>query len=144
MHIRVTTGQNGQEKLHIKQLRAELRRVGRLLRLLPLSIFDRPAGARSAWPDFHQGKAGMMSPTRAPIRPKLTPEQITLVDGWLSRMMQLKGDERRIVLARATGIPWRRLEDMDGRSHTTLRKVEEAGLRQLLLQDSAHLGKNDK
>ena len=133
MPIRVNTGHNGQEKTQIQQLRYELRHMGRLLRLMPLSIFDRPVGARSAWPDFHQQTRGMLSATRTPIRPKLTPAQVTMVEEWLSLLMRLETDERRIVLARATGIPWRRLEDMDGRSHTTLRKVEESGLRQLIL-----------
>jgi hypothetical protein len=32
-------------------------------------------------------------------------------------------EQRRIVWARACNIPWRRLEDMDGRSHVTLRKI---------------------
>lgn len=132
MYKSMTTGQNGQDKSSIKALRSELRRVGRLLTLLPLSVFDRPAGARSAWPDFHQQKTPSVSHSRAPLRPKLTPEQVSLVESWLARIMRLNEDERRIVLARATGIPWRKLEDMDGRSHTTLRKLEEAGLQRLL------------
>ena len=140
MHKRVTTGHNGQEKQQIKALRAQLRAMGRLLRLLPLSIFDRPAGARSAWPNFHQQSWGMMSSKRTPIRPKLTPEQVTWVEDWLTHLMRLQTDERRIVLARATGIPGRKLEDMDGRSHTTLRKVEEAGLRRLLQQNLPAIG----
>ena len=137
MHKSMVTAQNGQDKAELTQLRGELRQMGRWLALMPLSVFDRPAGARSAWPDCHQQKTPTVSQFRAPIRPKLTPQQITLVQDWLVRIMRLEVDKRRIVLARATGIPWRRLEDMDGRSHTTLRKLEEAGLRQLLRAESS-------
>jgi hypothetical protein len=42
--------------------------------------------------------------------------------------MTLDEQSRRIVMARAMGVPWRRLEEMDGRSHTTLRKVETSAL----------------
>ncbi len=39
---------------------------------------------------------------------------------------------RKIVWARACRVPWRRLEDMDGRSHTTLRKVQAEGIEAIL------------
>ena len=58
----------------------------------------------------------------------------------LDRIMALDLSSRRIVLARAAGIPWRRLEEMDGRSHTTLRKVEVSALLKLIAIEGAKTG----
>ena len=43
------------------------------------------------------------------------------MDAALAWLLWLDRDERRIVFARALGVPWRRLEDQDGRSERTLR-----------------------
>jgi len=40
-------------------------------------------------------------------------------------------------------IAWRKLEDLDGRSHTTLRKVRAAGLDAILARLNAPLTKED-
>lgn len=53
------------------------------------------------------------------------------MDFWLVALANLPEDERRIAMARACGIPWQRLEEMDGRSHTALRKIEAKALQSL-------------
>lgn len=77
---------------------------------------------------------------RRPVRIKATPQQIALMEHWLDLMLVLDDDCRRIVMARACRIPWRRLEEMDGRSHTTLRKVERRGLEVLALYEKGEAG----
>ena len=51
---------------------------------------------------------------------------------WVDCILKLDEESRRIVMARAAGISWRRLEEIDGRSHTTLRKVEKTALFSML------------
>ena len=53
------------------------------------------------------------------------------MDFWLIALGDLPEDEWRIAMAWACGIPWRRLEEIDGRSHTTLRKIEARALHSL-------------
>ena len=53
------------------------------------------------------------------------------MDFWLIALSILPEDERRIVMTRACGIPWLRLEEIDGRGHTTLRKIEANALQRL-------------
>jgi hypothetical protein len=48
---------------------------------------------------------------------------------WLSLVETI--DARKIVLARALGCTWRRLEDLDGRSAVTLRKVHREALAEI-------------
>ncbi len=55
---------------------------------------------------------------------KAAPDAITRMDAVLTWLLPLEQDERQIIWARACGVPWRKLEDMDGRSHTTLRKIQ--------------------
>jgi len=53
---------------------------------------------------------------------------ITRMDECLEWLMPLNGTNRRLVWARACKIPWRRLEDADGRSAVTLRKHHQYAL----------------
>jgi hypothetical protein len=53
---------------------------------------------------------------------------VSRADAAVLWLLWLEDAPRRIVWARASGIPWRRLEDLDGRSHTTLRRVEGEAL----------------
>ena len=77
---------------------------------------------------------------RRPVRAKATPQKIAMMEYWLDLMLMLDDDCRRIVMARACRITWRRLEEMDGRSHTTLRKVERRGLEVLALHKKGGAG----
>ena len=84
------------------------------------------------WPDVVQtsvysfGHARLSTKLAAP-----SPRAIDRMDQVLVWLLACDNDSRRIVWARACGVPWRRLEDVDGRSHVTLRKVADRGLRDI-------------
>ena len=65
-----------------------------------------------------------------PARP--TPAQITRMDEAIGWLLWLAEDERKVVWARATGMSWRRIEDMDGRSTRTLQNLFASALRRIL------------
>jgi hypothetical protein len=50
---------------------------------------------------------------------------------------------RRIIWARASGISWRRLENLDGRSHSTLRRIEAKGFDDICRRLNAALDPRD-
>lgn len=81
------------------------------------------------WPDVVQsgihsfGSAKFSNRLAAP-----SPRSIDRMERVLGWLFHCDDDSRRIVWARACGIPWRRLEDIDGRSHVTLRKVVDRGI----------------
>jgi len=114
----------------IHHVREELIKAMAVLRLLPLSRRDLPGNMRPSWPSFSRGH-GLAGGTRTPARRKATPEEISHMEYWIELSRKLDQSSRRIVLARAGRIPWRRLEEIDGRSHTTLRKIERTGLEQI-------------
>ena len=116
------------ERELVKAIREELRQMGKVLATLPLNSRDRPGRARSAWPEFHQESVMVSAQYRRKSIAKPSPQAISCADMWLQLVMRLPTDARRIVMARASGISWRRLEEIDGRSHTTLRKVEYKAL----------------
>lgn len=60
-----------------------------------------------------------------------SPRAIDRMERVLGWWFYCDDDSRRIVWARACGVPWRRLEDIDGRIHVTLRKVSDRGLRDI-------------
>jgi len=124
----------------IEQVREALANAMQILRIMPLSYQDTPSRLRSKWPEFNRGPEQVGGVMRRPVRIKATPQQIALMEHWLDLMLVLDDDCRRIVMARACRIPWRRLEEMDGRSHTTLRKVERRGLEVLALYEKGEAG----
>ncbi len=86
----------------------------------------------TAWPDvvidsFSLRGFGTESNRKGPPSPKA----IDRMDECLQWMLAMPKENRRLVWARACGIPWRRLEDMDGRSHVTLRKHHDYALEAL-------------
>ncbi len=103
----------------------------------------------SSWPEVVRSAAevAMAAPATHTRRAAPAPDAITRMDRVFTWLLPLSGEERRIVWARACGIAWRRLEDIDGRSHVTLRKIHASGVDKIMchllgvntLQD---LGKN--
>ena len=94
----------------------------------------------SSWPEVVRDSASLLagaeSVRRAPVPP--SPQAIDRMDRTLAWLLSCDEEARRLVWARATGISWRRLEDMDGRSHVTLRKIVARGhdqIRVLLAAD---------
>ena len=116
----------------VAAVRAELQKAMTTLRLLPLTAQDRPKLPTSAWGDFKQIASLSTGRLRRLIRRKATPEDISNMDYWLNILALLPESQRRIIVARACGIAWRRLEEIDGRSHTTLRKIEKSGLENII------------
>jgi hypothetical protein len=88
------------------------------------------------WPDVvHTSYEIWLAEAHA--RNKMTPPHpaaISRMDTTLTWLLPLSTEQRRIVWARSCGVSWRRLEQTDGRSHTTLRKIYSAGLDQVLRQ----------
>lgn len=86
------------------------------------------------WPEVVRSSAEMfqMQQYARNTTAKASPDAITRMDAVLTWLLPLDMEERRIILARACGVPWRKLEDMDGRSHTTLRKVQTLAFEKIL------------
>ena len=82
----------------------------------------------TGWPDVAQNSfAHELSPGRTrPASP--SPAAIDRLDESLGWMFACDQEERIVVWARACGVAWRKLEDIDGRSHVTLRRIEDRGL----------------
>ncbi|XDZ66191.1 DUF6362 family protein [Alphaproteobacteria bacterium LSUCC0684] len=118
---------------HISYVREELIKAMAVLQLMPVTHRDLPAKNRSSWPAYAQGKGIVCGGTRKMIRRKVTPQEISHMEYWIEIADGLEEAPRRIVLARAGRIPWRRLEEIDGRSHTTLRKIERLGLERIAM-----------
>ncbi len=113
----------------VDEVKARLAEAAAVLRLLSLSARDRPLRLVSRWPDVvRQGfdAYGYSAPRVGPPAP--SPAAVSRADQAVLWLLWLDGEQRRIVWARAAGVAWRRLEDMDGRSHTTLRRVEREAI----------------
>lgn len=111
------------------EVKARLREAAQVLRGLSLGNRDFPARLAAAWPDvvrLGMEAHGYVAPSRRPAQP--TPAAVSRADEAVLWLLWLDDEARRVVWARASKIPWRRLEDMDGRSHTTLRRIEAGGL----------------
>jgi hypothetical protein len=124
--------QKGKFDHDIDRLRQDIRMMGKVLAVLPMNGRDRPNGARASWPDFHQDQSMYSAKNRYKASYAPSPREISQADRLLQLVMVLDEVSRRIVMARAMGVPWRRLEEMDGRSHTTLRKIESSALLTLI------------
>jgi hypothetical protein len=107
-----------------ERVKARFEEAADTLRALRLGARDRPQAHLSHWPDVvHQAmlaygwNASRMRP------PAPAPEAIDRLDETLAWLWPLAEDERRLIMARAFRLPWRRIEDLDGRAERTLRNV---------------------
>ncbi len=116
-------------------LRASLEEAAETLRRLPAGL-RRPR--LTSWPEVVRDSAGLLAPSSdRRVRPAApTPGAIDRMDRTLLWLLACDDEARRLVWARACRVPWRRLEDLDGRSHVTLRKIVARGHGQIL----RHLG----
>jgi hypothetical protein len=101
------------------------------LRRLPRPMLH---GRLTCWPDVIRSAAELYhAEAHARNRPPApAPDAISRMDQALVWLLPLDLEERRILWARACGIPWRRLEDADGRSHVTLRKIHRRGIERIM------------
>lgn len=118
----MTVTQNVPDPQWIKEC---LKEAADTLRRLPRA-YAKPR--LTGWPDVvRNSMAHEFSPGRTrPAAP--SPAAIDRLDESLHWMFACSSEQRKIVWARACGVPWRKLEDIDGRSHVTLRRIEDQGL----------------
>jgi hypothetical protein len=111
------------------EVRARLKEAAGVLRALALGLRDRPAGLAARWPDVVRQGFEAYGYESVRLRPPMpSPAAVSRADAAVLWLLWLEDAPRRIAWARASGIPWRKLEDLDGRSHTTLRRVEGEAL----------------
>ncbi len=110
-------------------VKSRLEEAAETLKVMMLSSRDRPAGMGSGWPDIVQESCEVLGFSDVRVRPAAPPPaRISRADEAVIWLLWLNDAERRVTWARASGITWRRLEDMDGRSHVTLRKILASAL----------------
>lgn len=128
----------------LAEIEARLEEAAKTLVALKLTIRDIPSRQMVRWPDVVRGSLDAYGFT--PQRPRVaapSPAAIDRADETVAWLLWMDGEQRRIVWARACKIAWRKLEDLDGRSHTTLRKVRTAGLDAILKRLNAPLTKDE-
>ena len=104
-------------------VKARLAEAADTLRRLPSA---RLKAKLTAWPDVVQSAATAYGYEAAQTRPAApSPEAISRMDETLGWLFWVGNDGRRLLWARAMGVPWRKLEDIDGRSHVTLKKLHD-------------------
>lgn len=103
---------------------ALLREAADTLRRLPRAV-ARPR--LSSWPAVVRDSAAVLVGAETGRRAPPPPQAIDRMDRTLGWLLSCDDEARRLVWARATGVSWRRLEDLDGRSHVTLRKIVARG-----------------
>lgn len=119
-------------------VKARLAEAADSLRRLPSA---RLKARLTAWPDVVQASADAYGYDDAAMRPAAPgPAAISRMDEALDWLFAIEAGARRILWARAMGVPWRRLEDMDGRSHVTLKRVQDRALAEL----ASHLNAKPK
>lgn len=86
----------------------------------------------TSWPDVVRNTAETYASIPNFIKPaRPSPDAIDRLDMVLDGLIKLNTQERRIVWARASKISWRRLEQFENLSHTTLRKHHHSALEKL-------------
>jgi hypothetical protein len=111
----------------LEDIRYRLTEAADTLRLMPMPKGGFPAGYRTGWPDVvYEWTAYGYTPATARRSPP-TADKIDKLDQTLAWLHWLERDQRMIVWARACGFSWRKIEDIDGRSTPTLRKICSKG-----------------
>lgn len=92
------------------------------LRRLPLDARDRPAQVRSGWPQvIHEAALAYgWEPARAGCEPP-SPEAIDRADLMFAALRAIPRPLAEVALARACGVPWRKLVARADKAERTLR-----------------------
>ena len=125
----------------LDELRQRFREASHVLRRLPLPHRGKPSGYRVTWPDFATDWMNYgWQPARAP-RTVPTPAEISRLDEALGWLHLLSHDQRMIVMARAAGWTWRKIEALDemerdghGRTERWLRTILGDGEARILAE----------
>ncbi|MGE5537308.1 MAG: DUF6362 family protein [Gemmatimonas sp.] len=105
-------------------VKARFEEAADTLRALRISPRDRPRPQLTVWPDVVHQAMLAYGWSDARVRPAApSPDAIDRLDVTLTWLWPLDDGERRLVMARAFRLPWRRIEDLDGRSERTLRAI---------------------
>jgi len=115
----------------IRAMAARLEAAARTLHALPPDSRLRPAGTRSAWPDFIQKSRFLAGQTRMLSRACPSPAAIDDADRLLDLLWDLDADQRRLVWARACHMPWAVLASRLGRSRSSLNRDHRLALARL-------------
>lgn len=112
--------------MHSSLVIAWLHEAAQTLKALPRGV----ARAKlSSWPDVVRSVYEAYGYDTVTLRASPpSAAAISRLDNILAALLRLDAAERRLLWARACDIPWRRLEDMDGRSSVTLRKYYKNAL----------------
>ena len=105
-------------------VKARLREAGQTMWKLRESGYRVSKEMRAKWPAFMSDYPDPDKVTRPPV----SSQAIDRMDEAFDWVLWLEDGVRQVVLARACGTTWRKLEDMDGRSRGTLRKVHDEAL----------------
>jgi len=121
---------------------ALLEEAAETLKRLPRAI-ARPR--LSSWPEVVRDCVSLLAPGESGRRNRIppSPQAIDRMDRTLAWLLACDDEARRLVWARANRIPWRKLEDIDGRSHVTLRKIVARGHDQMRLRMAGPDGKSE-
>lgn len=110
-------------------VKGRLEEAAETLRAMALSGRDRPTRLGARWPDVVRQSCEAYGYGEVQVRPPApAPASISRADEAVTWLLWLSDAERKISWARASGVTWRRLEDIDGRSHVTLRKIQSSAL----------------
>lgn len=123
------------ELYRIDTMAARLVVAARTMRALPNDALSKPSGTRSSWPEFVQKTRFLYGHTRASSLPRPHPRAIDDLAHLMALFWQLRPDERRLVWARACGIPWAVLMARFGRSRTSLNRDHKVALAVLCRHD---------
>ena len=111
-------------KAAFEDVKARLREAGQTMWRLRESGWSVPEEMKARWPAFVSDYPDTDKVTRPPV----SSQAIDRMDEAFGWVLWLEDGVRQIVLARACGTTWRRLEDKDGRSRETLRKLHDEAL----------------
>lgn len=103
-------------------LKTRLEAAARTLSRLPRSHMDRPGRSQSGWPDMQRTARLLVSCTRTPSPARPSPQAIDDMYCILEALYTLSPAARKLLWARACGLPWAQLQLRFGGSRTHLNR----------------------
>ena len=122
-----TSMTNAKTKLRLQNAAVTLAR-------LPRSYLDRPGRPQSGWPEMQRTARLCVDGTRAPGRPVPSPRAIDDMNQVIDALYSLSPAARRLLWARACGLPWAQLQIRLGGSRTHLNRRYRLALTSLTTQ----------
>ena len=106
-----------------QQTKEQLRQAATTLSALPVSSLDRPLEKRSSWPEFIQKSHALLGQKGRKLKLVPSPMEIDEAYAIIDSLNKLPADQRRLIWARACGVPWTALQQryQASRTHLNLR-----------------------